>query len=662
MAEASGSAAPLRLTPPNPIPKPPAPKGAEAHPWSSEAFHDAVGKATHYQKQFYEWYAQNPIRFLADAVKIAGKDKKLCPLDIGHPDYTRAQTYFCEQFLDMLWTTGRVRLVVLKARQWGCTTLTNALMLWLMIFSEFAECVTVAEKKKKSEGILRMLHRMVKNLPKWLRPNVQRSATHTIAFDGFDKEWNYLKRKNDSQIQVDTANNCDVGSSLTLSGLHGSEVSRWPDRAEEVLDAARNALADKGVSICVLESTAYGIGGVFYDECMKAMRGESEYRLIFIPWFAIDEYRLIPGDNRLWKTPGKWKDPVELQALLDEKKYAEAGLDEQEKRLMEVGEESMFGPISAEQLLWRRWAIPNKCRNNPLTFRQEYPSTPEEAFIGSGQPVFNPAPIRWQMMHNCRPGEKGDFFRDETTNSVVWQPSAEGNFEVFARVQDGHEYILAIDFAEGDVMPLAHQRDPDKTALCVIDRHTKEHVCRAKGRFMSYETAEMALLAGQYYNWACLAPENNAGFGTVTIEAAKTANYPNVYMTRVWDTMGQEVGRKFGWVTSISSRAQMFDTAQRVIHNKEFILHSTALCEELMSMIYVQRGSSRIRPEAKPGAKDDEAMAFVIAVEVDRQLGILAKLEQVHRKPHPDMNSPLYAKWLREQEEEGQFAVYEELA
>jgi len=651
----------LKLHPDNPLPKPKHPRGAEGHPWGSEKFHEAIGKSGHRQKEFFEWYAQNPVRFLADAVKIAGKDKKLCPLDVRHPDYARAQVYFCEQFLDMLWTTGRVRLVVLKARQWGCTTLTNALLLWLMLFSEFAECVTVAEKQKKSVGILRMLHRMVKNLPKWIQPALQRSATHTIAFDGFNREWNYLKRRNDSQIQVDTANACDVGSSLTLSGLHGSEVSRWPDRAEEVLDAARNALADKGISICVLESTAYGVGGVFYDECMKALRQESEYRLVFIPWFAIDEYRLKPGDNRLLKTPGQWQDPVPLQALLDEKRYAEAGLDDTEKRLMESGEESMFGPIAAEQLLWRRWAIPNKCRNNPLTFRQEYPATPEEAFIGSGQPVFNPAPIRWQMINRCRPGQRGDFLREEVSNQIVWHPEENGCFEMFVPVVEGHEYILATDFAEGDVMPLSHQREPDKTAICIIDRHTREQVCRAKGRFMSYESAEMNLLAGQYYNWAILAPENNASYGTVTIEAAKTANYPNVYMTRVWDTLGQEVGRKFGWVTSVASRAQMFDTAQRAIHNKLFTLYSTDLCEELLSMIYVQRGNSgRIRPEAKPGAKDDEAMAFVIAVEVDRQLGILAKLEKINRKPHPDMNSPLYSKWLREQEEAGQFGVFEE--
>lgn len=649
-----------KIRPDNALPRPDQPgDGARIYEWGGEEFHDAIAGRKFLQEKFYPWYAQNPIRFLKDAVKIADKRKKLVPLDVRHPDYTRAQVYFVEQFLDMLWSTGRVRMIVLKARQWGCTTLTNALLLWFMLFSEFAECVTVAEKTKKSEGILKMLHRMVKHLPKWVRPKLLRSAVHTIVFDGFPPEWDRLGRKNDSQIQVDTANACDVGSSLTLTGLHGSEVSRWPDRAEEVLDAARNALADVGRSMCVLESTAYGVGGVFYDECMKAMRGESDYRFIFIPWFAIDEYRLRPGDSRLESAPGNCRDVARLHTMLTAGDFSL--LDDDERQLMALGAEDRFGPIDAEQLLWRRWAIPNKCRNNKLTFRQEYPATPMEAFIGSGQPVFSPGAVQWQVANNCRPGERGEFVRDEETRAVKWIPVPEGSWEMFVPMIPGHEYILAADFAEGDVMPLAHHREPDKTALCVLDRNTKEQVARAKGRFMPYDTAQMMILAGQHYNWAMLAPENNAGFGTVAIEAAKEANYPCVYMTRVWDTMGQEIGRKFGWVTSVSSRAQMFDTAQRLVHTKQVIIHSVELAEELMALVYVRRASSRVRPEAKPGAKDDEAVAFIIALEVDRQLGIIAKLEQVDRRPPPDINSPLYGRWLRREEEEGRGpAVFEE--
>jgi hypothetical protein len=143
------------------------PRLSIAGEWGSEQWQRAVATQCSPKMQWalWQWHAQHPFEFIRDCVKVVGKDKRLQPLDIDHPDYRRAQRYFAEEVLRQLTTTGRVRLEILKARQWGCTTLANALLLWLMIFHPHSECLTLADKTKKGEGILRMLKRMHAQLP-----------------------------------------------------------------------------------------------------------------------------------------------------------------------------------------------------------------------------------------------------------------------------------------------------------------------------------------------------------------------------------------------------------------------------------------------------------------------------------------------------------------
>lgn len=126
---------------------------------------------------------------------------------------------------------------------------------------------------------------------------------------------------------------------------HNSEVALWPN-AETHIAGALQAVPDADGTEVVLESTSQGPQGVFYDRCMAALRGETDYRLVFIPWFLQQEYRRpVPPD---------------FEPTGEELEYArEHGLD-------------------MAQIAWRRAKV--RELGGLHVFRREYPATPEEAF------------------------------------------------------------------------------------------------------------------------------------------------------------------------------------------------------------------------------------------------------------------------------------------
>lgn len=638
------------------IPKPDCPEGTA---WGSEAFHEAIERSTAKQKQFYAWYKQNPAHFLRDCVKIVDKAGNLVPLDISHPHYRRAQTYYVQNYLDQWWTTGRVRMVVLKCRQWGATTTTKGLDLHKMIFSEFAYCMTMADDRSGSEGVVGMLREMYNNLPEWIKPDTKREGTSLIQFDGFLSK-GLEDYRNRSWIRVDTARNPHAGHKWTLRNWHGTEVARWGARAQEVLLGVRNAITKEGKSCIILESTAYGWGGAFFDAWQLAEKPHTQYRAIFIPWFAIDQYRIKPGSDKLGNIQGKVTCPLEMQQLIDEGRYEEAGLDDDEITLVNEFKDHHFGPIDAEQILWRRFAIDDDAGGDLDSFHQQYPSTPEEAFIVSGSHTFNSKLLLEQMQKCCDYDDRTDYQlgeileveQEDGTFKPEFKETAGGRIKIGAHPEEGHEYIVAVDVAEGDENPAGIEvverksgRAPDNTSIYVKDRHTGKQVLDATGRFTTYDAADMTLLIARYYNEAVMVPEMNAGYGTEILNTAKEENYPNIYERQIYDNSIMEYTTQQGWKTSSATRPQMMSTMKRAIRRKEVKFMFTDTVSELMTVVNKRLPSGRIREEAKGGRKDDRAFAAMIAEQVDRELHEVARLEDENLVSKVPPTHPHYWMW-----------------
>jgi hypothetical protein len=157
----------------------------------------------------------------------------------------------------------------------------------------------------------------------------------------------------------------------------------WAD-AGETLNSALQAVPAKPDTSIIFESTAKGAVGQFYDDWRAAEGGRSDYVPIFAPWFWDPEYVL------------------ELPSADAENAFGRT-LDLVERRLVEQHK------LRLAQVAWRRWKIRNDLQGSEAKFRQEYPSTPTEAFLTTGTPVFNADTIESLESNAVRPLWTGDI-------------------------------------------------------------------------------------------------------------------------------------------------------------------------------------------------------------------------------------------------------------
>lgn len=240
---------------------------------------------------------------------------------------------------------GRVRAIVLKGRQQGCSTYIEGRLYWLTTHNKGRRAFILAHEQEASNNLFDMASRYHENCPKLVQPSTGAANAKELLFDRLD-----------SGYKVATAGTKAVGRSQTLQYFHGSEVAYWP-HAESHASGVMQAVPDLPGTEVWLESTANGRGNYFYTQWKKAEKGESDFIPIFVPWFWQSEYRKEPRDNFI-----KTEKELKLQEMF--------GLDDQQiawrrAKIAELEMDSDFGVT----------AVSGEDR-----FAQEYPNTPEEAF------------------------------------------------------------------------------------------------------------------------------------------------------------------------------------------------------------------------------------------------------------------------------------------
>lgn len=284
------------------------------------------------------------------ALRIRTKDGEIRPLRLNS-----AQMRVHQAIEQQRAEIGRVRVLVLKGRQQGVSTYVQARFFWRVTHRRGARAFILTHEDKATANLFGMAERFYENCPPELAPVLGNSNAKELQF-----------AKLDSGYGVGTAGSKGVGRSDTIQFFHGSEVAYWPN-AEMHVSGALQTVADMDNTEVILESTSAGPIGVFFDRCMAALRGETDYRLIFIPWFMQVEYRR--------------KVPAGFELTGEEADYAERhGLD-------------------LEQMAWRRAKL--RDLGGIHNFRREYPATVEEAFK-----VEAPGAL-WKrdLLDNCRVAE-----------------------------------------------------------------------------------------------------------------------------------------------------------------------------------------------------------------------------------------------------------------
>lgn len=271
-------------------------------------------------------------------LKIKGKDGRLVKLKLN-----KAQRYIHERLEAQKAETERVRALVLKGRQQGASTYIGGRFYSRASLHQGVAVFILTHEQDATDNLFNMVERYHDHNP--LAPTTGAANAKELNFPELD-----------SGYTVGTAGSKAVGRSKTLHCFHGSEVAFWPNAAGHFAGVVQ-AVPDLPGTEIILESTANGMAGEFFERWQQAEAGVGDYQAIFVPWFWQDEYqRPVPSD---------WSLTVE------EEEYKQAH------------------KLTDAQMVWRRAKIAEL--KDPLLFKQEYPATAAEAFQTTGHESFIPA-------------------------------------------------------------------------------------------------------------------------------------------------------------------------------------------------------------------------------------------------------------------------------
>lgn len=204
----------------------------------------------------------------------------------------RAQMYIHKRLQAQLEQTGRVRAVILKGRQQGCSTYVQARYFHRAITNRGIKAFILTHEASATKNLFEMTKRYYEYLPPGLCPKADKDSIKELNFSVLD-----------SGYSVGTAGNRGTGRSQTIQLLHGSEVAYW-QYADEHAQGLMQAVSDQQDTEIILESTANGIGNYFHSVWVGAENGTNQFQAIFIPWYWQDEYTDLtkgfnPNDNEL---------------------------------------------------------------------------------------------------------------------------------------------------------------------------------------------------------------------------------------------------------------------------------------------------------------------------------------------------------------------------
>lgn len=478
---------------------------------------------------------------------------------------------------------GRQQLIIiLKARQLGFSTFTQALHYVHVDRHPHREAGTLSHEKEAAAVIMQMTKRFWRNQPNQ-RPVAR---LHSLRLE--------FAAPHNSTIHVKTANRPDAFRGFTLHHVHLSEFASY-EHADQLLAAVMQCVTATGS--VVIETTAKGAGGIFYEMVQAARRGESAWNLLFVPWQIEPAYQL----------------PLDDGETLVLNQYERAYQRE-------------FG-LTDSQMKWAIWKRINACNNDWNTFHEEYPASIDLAFRASGSPYFNPDVLTQQPV--CDPEHIGELrWTSETEPEVGFVDDDHGSLSVWKLPEPGSRYVIGADCSEG-----VRQ---DWTIFDVLsipaERHQPPEQCAqwANRATTSAEAGVVLYQLARWYNDALVGIER-PGPGQVVIDVMRAASCPshsflqigdlpfwNLYYEVIRDQMGQET-RRPGWLNSSKTKTPALQDLQALLSPDGLILHCRETVQELLGFQQDPETRRYIQRHRNPITQlynDDRVFALVIAVQM----------------------------------------------
>lgn len=526
----------------------------------------------------------------------------------------RAQQIFHEKVERLKAKYGKVRVVLLKARQWGGSTYIASRIFKKTTTAFNQHSKVVAHSAEMAMKLLQMYTRFYDMLPLELQPMKKYRSKQELSFENPTQNNEERKKMPGllSSIGVYSAETKGAGRGSTLRQLHLSEVSSWenPEKtALALLNTVPSTGGDSEDTEIYIESTAMGVGDYFYKKYYSAKRQDfgEEFHAIFIPWYVHEAYTI--------------QAPVSFERDLneDERKLLEEEHTEWEYVNPETGRKT----LSLNQLYWRRITIATQCDHDEKMFRQEYPLTDEEAFIASGLAFFDAEDLQRRIevvQREVQPVFVGDLeWKKVKTGDnrrkqepVLLKNPHGGMLSIWAQPEKGEAYVYFADVGEG-------VRGSDFSVIHIFRRRDGYQCARWRGRLEPDKLADVVFDLGHYYNWAFGTPETN-NHGLTTILRLKELRYPTTYKRQVYDKSFVEPKEQEGWVTSARTRPLMLDSLRKMFRDGDIILNCLVTLEEMKTFVKVNN-----KYQAQEGCYDDCVMSAAGACQMLVELPAPAK-------------------------------------
>jgi hypothetical protein len=464
-----------------------------------------------------------------------------------------------------------VRIILLKPRQVGWSTWSEAEGFYEINTRPNRTGLVVSADTDSTNFVFNMTKVYQDCMPKDLKRITDQSNRKEIIYASPHR----------SKFITQTAGKDVLGRGGTVHFFHASEVAFWP-KAKEGLAAVLQMVPQGDVTTSViLESTANGVGGSFYDmfwqahERKKTEKDLSGYLPVFFPWYKFPDYNtMTPKGFKIFE------DEEELQHSFD---------------------------MSNEQIFWRRLKI-HELGGDEQLFRQEYPATALEAFQTSGNPVFTNKMVNDQK----KKAEKEPYcciFNGRNIDPV------NRIFNCWKLVHEpipGHEYVIGVDTMEARISdPNNVKSNLDCDAAVIIDRTSEDVAAIWHGRGNQKDLAEQILFAGELYNDAWIAPEIPNGM--IILNTLKEEGYQNIYNRQTHDEqLTTEDSENLGWRTTTITRKWVVDGLLSVLRDNSFRINFLDIIGEMETFVYDKTG----KPIHMQGKHDDLIFALGIAIQV----------------------------------------------
>lgn len=455
-----------------------------------------------------------------------------------------------------------IKLNILKGRQQGFTTVITAYQLACAILNKNFSGYTLSDKADNTETIFQ-------NKAKFVYDQLPEQLKHT---EKYNNRRQLLFEKTNSNWSVDTATK-DVGRSKTINFLHGSECAFWKDGMQSIQAGLGEALTKNCIQIN--ESTANG-----FNDYQKLWDSGTCINC-FYEWWLTPEYRLSFESERI-------KD----QFIRDIDNKSEWIYE----RLRWLKEKN----LELEQLYW--YFKKYESYIDKRLIKQEYPCTPEEAFLTSGQCYFDSEKLVKRIQEVIEPIKVGYFLyelNNERIMSYKWIDDKNGFIKIYEMPKERNPYVLGGDTAgEGS----------DNFTGQVLNNITGKQVAVLKQKFGEIEYTRQMYCLGMFYNEALIGIETNySTYPTVKLAEMK---YPNMYIRdKNPDDYRDKLETKLGVNTNRATRPHMLAILQTVVTESIENIVDKETLEEMISFIVSEKGKA----EAQEGCHDDLVMGKAIA-------------------------------------------------